>query len=103
MLRSVVRRMFATKFARSSNQWLGPGAFRFVHPYCQKFPKHVHNLFTHALWSSSPAGLRLEISCESDKKKMNFIFNFDKKIFLTGKMRRARRPQNEKQLSGKTS
>jgi hypothetical protein len=29
--------------------------------------------------------LRLEISCESDKKKMNLIFNYDKKIFLTEK------------------
>jgi len=29
--------------------------------------------------------LRLEISCDSDKKKMNLIFNFDKKILLTGK------------------
>jgi hypothetical protein len=48
------------------------------------------------LWSSSPAGLRVEISCESDKKKMNFIFNYDKKIFLTEKMKRACRCQNEK-------
>jgi hypothetical protein len=32
------------------------------------------------------SGLRLEISCESDKKKMNFIFNYDQKIFLTEKM-----------------
>jgi len=38
------------------------------------------------LWLPSPAGLRLEISCESDKKKMNFIFNYDQKIFLTEKM-----------------
>jgi hypothetical protein len=29
--------------------------------------------------------LRLEISCESDKKKMNLIFNYSKKNFLTGK------------------
>jgi hypothetical protein len=29
--------------------------------------------------------LRLEISCEIDKKKMNFIFNYDKKNFLTAK------------------
>jgi hypothetical protein len=42
-------------------------------------------------------GLRLEISCESDKKKMNFIFNFSKKIFLTGKMKRACRRENKKQ------
>jgi hypothetical protein len=28
-------------------------------------------------------GLRLEISCESDKKKMNLIFNYDKKFPLT--------------------
>jgi hypothetical protein len=31
--------------------------------------------------------LRLEISCESDKKKMNLIFNYSKKFFLTGKMK----------------
>jgi hypothetical protein len=35
--------------------------------------------------------LRLEISCESDKKKMNLIFNYSKKIFLTGKMKEGRR------------
>jgi hypothetical protein len=35
--------------------------------------------------SSSPAGLRLEISCESDKKKMNFIFNYGKKNSLDWK------------------
>jgi hypothetical protein len=29
--------------------------------------------------------LRLEIALESDKKKMHFIFNYDQKIFLTGK------------------
>jgi hypothetical protein len=29
--------------------------------------------------------LRLEISCEIDKKKMNFIFDYDKKKFLTAK------------------
>jgi len=47
------------------------------------------------LWLPSPAGLRLEISCESDKKKMNFIFNYGKKISLTGKMKRARRRENK--------
>jgi len=47
--------------------------------------------------------LRVEISCESDKKKMNFIFNFDKKIFLTVKMKRARRRENKKQFIEKTS
>jgi len=30
--------------------------------------------------------LRLEISCESDKKKMNLNFNQAKKIFLTEKL-----------------
>ena len=39
----------------------------------------IHTRFVAALAS----GLRLEISYESDKKKMNFIFNYDKKIFLT--------------------
>jgi len=41
--------------------------------------------------------LRLEISCESDKKKMNFIFNYDKKILLTAKMKRVSRRENKKQ------
>jgi len=46
----------------------------------------------------SPAGLRVEISCESDKKKMNFIFNYAKKIFLTEKMKRVRRRENRNSL-----
>jgi len=33
---------------------------------------------------SSPAGFRLEIVFKNDKKKMNFIFRCDPKIFLTG-------------------
>jgi hypothetical protein len=41
------------------------------------------------MWLPSPAGLRLETSCENDKKKMNFIFNFEEKIFLTKKLKRA--------------
>jgi hypothetical protein len=41
--------------------------------------------------------LRLEISCESDKKKMNFIFNYHKKIFLTEKMKCACRRETKKQ------
>jgi hypothetical protein len=41
--------------------------------------------------------LRLEISCESDKKKMNFIFDYDRKIFLTGKMTNACRRENKEQ------
>jgi hypothetical protein len=47
------------------------------------------------LWLPSPAGLRLEISCESDKKKMNFIFNYAKKISLTEKMKRACRRETK--------
>jgi hypothetical protein len=89
--------MFTTKLVRSSNQSFCRGVFPVVHSCCRKFLKHVHNLFTHALRSSSPAGLRLEISCESDKKKMNLIFNYDKKIFLTGKMKHACRRKNKKQ------
>jgi hypothetical protein len=77
--------MLTTALARTRKQSFWRGAFAVVHSCRRKFFKHVHNLFTHALGSSSPAGLRLEISCESDKKKMNFIFNFGKKIFLTGK------------------
>jgi hypothetical protein len=32
------------------------------------------------MWLPSPAGLRLEIRCEIDKKKMNFIFNYEEKF-----------------------
>jgi len=71
------------------NQSFCRGAFRFVHSRYWKFLRNVHNLFTCALWLPSPAGLRLEIHCESDKKKMNFIFNCEEKIFLTKKMERA--------------
>jgi hypothetical protein len=70
------------------NQSLYGGAFRVVHSCCWKFLRNVHNLFTCALRLPSPAGLRLEISLETDKKKMNFIFNFSEKIFLTKKMTR---------------
>lgn len=75
------------------------GSYSFLLP---EIFKHVHNLFTHALCSSSPAGLRLEISCESDKKKMNFIFNFGKKIFLTEKMKHACRRESKKQCVEKS-
>ena len=60
------------------------------------FFKHVHNLFTRALWLPSPAGLRLEISCESDKKKMNLIFDYDNKFSLTEKMKHACRRKKKK-------
>ncbi len=103
MHRGVAQRMFTTKLARSSNQSVCRGVFPIVHSCRRKFFKHVHNLFTHALWLSSPAGLRLEISCESDKKKMNFIFDYDKKIFLTGKMKHACRRENKKQWIEKIS
>ncbi len=73
---------FTTTLARMHNQSFWCGAFAVVHSRYRKFLKHVHNLFTHALWLPSPAGLRLEISCESDKKKMNFIFNYATKNFL---------------------
>ena len=99
MPRGVVQRMFTAKLARSSNQSFCRGVFPVVHSCCRKFLKHVHNLFTHALWSSSPAGLRLEISCESDKKKMNLIFDCDQKFFLTGKMRHACRRENRNSVS----
>jgi hypothetical protein len=89
--------MFTTTHVRTRNQSFWRGAFAIVHSCCWKFFKHVHNLFTHALWSSSPAGLRLEISCESDKKKMNFIFRYGQKIFLTEKMKLACRRENKKQ------
>jgi hypothetical protein len=41
------------------------------------------------LFPSSPAGLRLEITFKSDKKKMNFIFIAAKNFFLTKKPERA--------------
>jgi hypothetical protein len=58
------------------------------------------NMFTtysHVLYGCPRQGLRLEISCESDKKKMNFIFDYDQKIFLTGKMKHACHRENKKQ------
>ena len=97
MPRAVAQRMFTTTLARTRNQSFWQGAFAVVHSCCRKFLKHVHNLFTRPLWLPSPAGLRLEISSESDKKKMNFIFNYAKKIFLTGKMKRACGRENKKQ------
>jgi hypothetical protein len=65
------------------------------------FLKHVHNLFTRALWLPSPVGLRLEISCESDKKKMNLIFDYDKKFSLTEKMKHACRRESRNSVSKK--
>src|SRR5262249_30376526 len=88
MARGLVECTFATTLAYRSNQPFSGGVYAVVHSCRWKFLKHVHNLFTHALWSSSPAGLRLEISCKRDKKKMNLNFNYDQKIFLTGKMQR---------------
>ena len=103
MPRAVAQRMFTTTLARTRNQSFWQGAFAVVHSCCRKFLKHVHNLFTRPLWLPSPAGLRLEISCESDKKKMNFIFDYDQKFFLTGKMKHARRRENKKQCVEKIS
>jgi hypothetical protein len=85
MPRCVVQSMVIANVARTSNQMFCLGGFAVVHSRCRKFLKHVHNLFTCPLWLLSPAGLRLEISRESDKKKMNFIFNYYKKNFLTEK------------------
>ena len=65
------------------------------------FLKHVHNLFTRALWLPSPVGLRLEISCESDKKKMNLILDYDKKFSLTEKMKHACRRKKKKRCAKK--
>ena len=64
-------------------------AFYVVHSYNWKFLGSVHNLFTCARLPPSPAGLRVEISCETDKKKINFIFNCSEKISLTKKLGRA--------------
>jgi hypothetical protein len=73
MPQKVVPCMFTAKLARTCTQVFCREVFRVVHFRYREFLKHVHNLFTHALRLSSPAGLRLEISCESDKKKMNLI------------------------------
>jgi hypothetical protein len=86
--------MFTAKPARTCTQVFCREVFRVVHFRYREFLKHVHNLFTHVLRLSSPAGLRLEITCESDKKKMNLIFNYSKKIFLTGKIKHPSRRQN---------
>ena len=102
MPRGAVQCMFTTKLVRSSNQSFCRGVFPVVHSCCRKFLKHVHNLFTHALWLPSPAGLRLEIGCESDKKKMNLIFNYDKKFPLTEKMKHACRRKRKKRCMKKS-
>ena len=85
MPRHGMRCMFTKKLPRTNNQSSREAAFAVVHSRCRKFLKHVHNLFTRSSGPLSPAGLRLEIGRESDKKKMHFIFNYDKKIFLTAK------------------
>ena len=102
MPRVVAQRMFTTTLARTRNQSFWQGAFAVVHSCCRKFLKHVHNLFTHALWLPSPVGLRLEIGCESDKKKMNLIFNYDKKFPLTEKMKHACRRKRKKRCMKKS-
>ena len=85
MPRCTVQCLFKSNVARTCNQLFCRGDFTVVHSRCWKFLKYVHNLFTRHLWLLSPAGLRLEISGESDKKKMNFIFNYHQKKFLTEK------------------
>ena len=62
------------------------------------------NMFTtysHAFVVVLASRLRLEISHESDKKKMNLILNFDKKIFLTEKMKDARWCEKKNSVSKK--
>jgi hypothetical protein len=48
------------------------------------------------LWLPSPAGLRLEIRCETDKKKMNLIFQSRQEFLLTRKIKRACRGERKK-------
>jgi hypothetical protein len=50
------------------------------------------------LFSSSPAGLRLEIRFKIDKKKMNFIFHRREKIFLTKKPKRTSPREHERTI-----
>jgi len=59
----------------------------------QKCSQLIHMRFA----AASPAGLRLEIRCETDKKKINFIFNCGEKIFLTRKRERACPTKGNKQ------
>jgi hypothetical protein len=101
MARCFVKGLFTSNPARMRNRSFYRGVFRVVHSRCLKFLRNVHNLFTCDIWLPSPAGLRLEISCESDKKKMNFIFDYDKKIFLTGKMKHPCRRENRNSVSEK--
>jgi len=66
------------------------------------FLKHVHNLFTHALWLPSPAGLRLEIAFKIDKKKnekKEFYFSSQPKIFLTRKRNTRVREKTKKNFA----
>jgi hypothetical protein len=92
------RAAYVYRDARAHRQsFVLAGSFRSCSFLLPEILKHVHNLFTRPLWLPSPAGLRLEITCESDKKKMNFIFNYAKKIFLTEKMKRACRRESNKQ------
>jgi hypothetical protein len=65
--------------------------------------RNVHNLFTGALVSSSPAGLRLEIAFKIDKKKSEkkeFYFSSQTKIFLTRKRNTRARGKTKKNFAG---
>src|SRR5262245_52116324 len=93
--RRVVERLNTGSPKCIRNQSFCREAFCVLHSRGWTFLRNVHNLFTCALWLPSPAGLRLEISDESDKKKMNFIFNRNEKIFLTKKTTRACRSEKK--------
>src|SRR5262249_46248761 len=99
MARCFVKSLFTSNPARMRNRSFYRGVFRVVHSRCWKVLRNVHNLFTCDMRLPSPAGLRLEISCESDKKKMNFIFNCSEKIFLNKKTKRAC-PQEKRETAG---
>src|SRR5437762_8449291 len=101
MPQQVVPCMFTANLARICTQVFCREVFPVVHCRCRMFLKHVHNLFTRALRLPSPVGLRLEISCESDKKKMNLIFDYDKKFSLTEKMKHACWRQSRNSVSKK--
>lgn len=94
--RRIVQRVSLTHPARMRSQLLYRAAFYVAHSHGWKFLRNVHNLFTCAFVSASPAGLRLEITFKIDKKKMNFIFNLGGKIFLTRKRKRACPMQTKK-------
>src|SRR6266576_5782611 len=87
--RSAYQRCLRLDLRRVRTRLFFRGVSRVFHSCLLNFLRNVHILFTCALFPSSPAGLRLEITFKIDKKKMNFIFIAAKNFFLTKKPERA--------------